>query len=162
MSSLKSPGNQFQTPESSPDTTEADLRVLERSLDKFRQSLDETVQSFNLHSDYFSQVDDSVFQQIEEIQESSHQTQPTQVIDQLRPPIQNPLQVRPLNQVSTESLSVENLIRQFETYSNNNNVRASYFTSGLPLFRIRRSLSKSLSSQGRLSSSSIINMGDNG
>ena len=61
-------GNQYQTPESSPDTDRADLRALRRSLDQFRQSLDETVQNFNDHFDSFSQVDDNVFQQIEGIQ----------------------------------------------------------------------------------------------
>ena len=54
MSSPESTGNEYRTPESSPEVTEADLRQLENSLDAFRNSLDEVVQHFDLHFDNFS------------------------------------------------------------------------------------------------------------
>ena len=160
MSSPESAGNPFTTPNSSPELTEANLRALENSLDHFRQSLDETVQNFNVHFDNFTQVDDCVFEQIQRVQ-----APPIQVSENQLQPI--PLQRHLLNQVSTETVSVENLIRKFESAPDSHYTETKYFTSGLPLFRARRSLSRSLprsvSSQGRLSSYSMpgsLNGGD--
>ena len=66
MSSPESTGNEYRTPESSPEVTEADLRQLEISLDAFRNSLDDVVQHFDRHFDNYSSLDDTILQQLAE------------------------------------------------------------------------------------------------
>ena len=64
MNSTNSSGNSFTTPQSSPETTEADLRSLEYALENFRHHLQDTVQNFNEHFQHFSSQDDNVLQQL--------------------------------------------------------------------------------------------------
>ena len=152
MSSPEGAGNIFHTPESSPDATEADLRALEKSLANFRGHLDETVQYFDEHFDHYWLLDDNVFDQIAELHKA-----PTQVSENTTQPKQASSQRHQPNQAITGATNVNKLIRFFEPNSNPNPVRSTYFTSDLPLFRVHRSLSGSLSSQGRLSSMSLLN-----
>ena len=67
MNSTNSSGNSFTTPQSSPETSEADLRSLEYALDNFRHHLQDTVHSydtFNEHFQFFSSQDDNVLQRL--------------------------------------------------------------------------------------------------
>ena len=143
MSTPENTGNAFYTPESSPDATESELQSLETALERFGQNLNETVEYFNEYYDHWQELEDSVFLPDVELTGGN----------KVSIPAQKPRQAH-------HSRSVENLVRHYETI-NTNTRTLSYFTSDLPLFRIKRSISKSLSSQGRLSSisSSITEVG---
>ena len=64
MNSTNSSGNSFTTPQSSPETTEANLRSIEHALDSFKNHLQDTVDTFNEHFQIFSSQDDDVLQRL--------------------------------------------------------------------------------------------------
>ena len=68
MSSPNSSGNSYTTPQSSPEITETDLRVLENSLDNFREYLQGTVASFEEYSQHFTDLGDNVAHQLVYVQ----------------------------------------------------------------------------------------------
>ena len=100
MNSTSSSGNSFTTPQSSPETTEANLRSIEHALDSFKNHLQDTVDTFNEHFQIFSSQDDNVLQHLNQTtaalneQVSDHSThtqhigtslqQPSSQLDDLR------------------------------------------------------------------------------
>ena len=126
MSSPESTGNNFQTPNSSPDTTEADLRLLERALDQFGHALNETAQNFDEYCDHFNELDEVFLPQNQVSQNIAQANHSSQTQEQGR------------SQVS--ATLVGQLVRQFEAGSHTYQAHNQYFTSGLPLRRTQRSL----------------------
>ena len=147
MSSPEGSGNPYRTPDSSPETTEADLRALELSLSHFRNSLQETARDFDEHFDNFIEFDETVLQQISGIYAPINSSQRTQVSGELAQPQQDlalPIQSRA--EVRPAASAVRALVRQFElTTTDASNSHSPPFTTNLPLFGVQRSFSRTFS-----------------
>ena len=60
MSSPGTPDNAFRTPESSPEVTETNLRQIEDSLTRVRDTLDSTVEYFDNHFQQYSDLTEGI------------------------------------------------------------------------------------------------------
>ena len=70
MSSTNSSGNNFSTPDTSPDQSEVENRALETALDKVRATLfdlEDSIHGFSENFEEFAQSDDKVSQRLREV-----------------------------------------------------------------------------------------------